>query len=307
MTNVETDARFFEIFMGSPDAVGTEEGGCLRNDTDNGSAWHAHQMLAHLNGGAPKGVYPVWEGLVGWGCVDWDDGDEQSLADAQTFHRVAHHMGVPAYIELSRSKGCHGWVFVDNWVDMQQMRKALLVLCAIAEVPDREVNPKQMELADGQLGNYVRLPYPGRRPTAEGRRCFLDPDNNWYPMGYREAMESVEMTPSRSLQRLADMYVNPKPVFTPKYTEGGDAESRLRGIARKMWEDGPLETKDRSAQLWRFARYIAEDGHHSSEEAEQLVAAADLRWWPQPKYMGRTDGVRRVQEAVRDAFTRADQ
>ena len=304
---METSEKFSSLFSGNVLAIGTEEGGCVHIDNSYQDWWQG-KILAHLAGYEPVGVYPVMApGVVRWGCVDWDTGpgDWQYAVDTQKVIEVA--TGAVTWIEASRSKGFHLWWFLKDLVPMASMRKALLAACQISGAPTREINPKQMELAEGQLGNYVRLPYPGMdqgplRDGYHGRTVYL-PDKT--ALTYHEFVEEAWECRStcEQVDLMASYYVEPIRVI-PKYTPlQGDVYERLHGLARVMWSDGPLDFDDRSSKIYRFACLVAEAGRHTPEEVCSLVKEFDLKWFDPPKYANRDDGEQRIGELVERAFT----
>jgi len=304
---------FIELFQGNNAAVGTEEGGCYRLKMDMQASLQS-LVRGHLTGAnAPIGVYPMvpfptfdphevqTEGLlptitaewrVHWGCVDFDEGDEVSLVHARNVQAVLNEFGVSAWIERSRSKGFHLWVFADDWVPAVVMRKALLGACQVVDAPTKEINPKQVALKEGQLGNYVRLPYPdsmrpGYLAVGVPRRVVIHTTgaNDWamsLEMFVEQALES--RVSEETLVMVGDtLYVDkPKPqrraTRPPSAPMLGDPQMRLGGLAFTIWKDGPLDGAGRGHTLYRLACLIYEDGQHTAEEAEELLLDADERW-----------------------------
>lgn len=307
----EYDNMFTSLFYGNCTAVGTEEGGCERigHPSSSPTKWWMDKVQMHLQYGGPHaiGVYPIVNNHVKWACIDWDEGDEISWGHARNVQQALDEFGVPMYIERSRSKGYHGWVFFTEWVPIEPVRKALIVACQIVDAPHREVNPKQFKLADGQLGNYVRLPYPGRRLRPDGRRNIITS----LPLNYEAAVRAmwagrieVEM-----LQPLVDMWVDPDPpVFAPRFIAdtNTDMHSRMDGFSYTVWRDGPRPGDDRSEQLWKLAKSIADHGKHTQSEAVQLLIEADTRWGAMhpkgPKFVGRPDGATQITNIVNKAW-----
>lgn len=326
--------QFLSLFDGAREAVGLEEGGCLR--LPDPIDWELH-VEAHLEGGGPIGVYPMttmidddwttlgatdgpWRWVVKWGCVDFDEGDEESWIHASNLYHVLDQFGIKAWIERSRSKGYHVWVFLDDWLDPDTVRRSLLAACQIVSAPSKEVNPKQTSLKAGQLGNYVRLPYPGalakgavRRaldvidPERDRRRVMLGLDGLPYTLNWFVDVALNTLTTEKQLLRLADYYIAPS-YSTPENRDWsklqGSAVDRLTGKARIIWEQGPLEnpgspTNFRGQTLWKLARQIVEDGKHSPEETLELLTDADRRWG---KFWERHDGEDRLRALVEKAF-----
>lgn len=299
---------FTDLFQGNRRAVGTEQGKChwLLAEEDWDLFLEAHLRAKRLIGdehlGEPIGVYPMhhrqkmyadwWE--VHWGCIDFDTGEDESWAHAQNLRRVLEAFDIYSWVERSRSKGFHVWVFLDDWVSAEVVRHALLAACQIVDAPTKEINPKQTALVEGQVGNYVRLPYPGHlgdngRNVSVTHRVMLDPDKKWFSLPqFVERALHYRVAPVL-LDPLEKLYLEPvRPIPRRDWTVPleGEAVDRLRGKTRTIWENGPLEGSDRSDTLWKLARYLHEDGRHTRAEALELLRDADSRWG---KFAGRAD------------------
>lgn len=305
MTDVTPDEAFRFLFMGSQDAIGTEEGGCVRLGDDMTSRLYDEAFTLHLEGDNPMGTYPLfltpdgWRVL--WGCVDFDEGDFDSWIHAQNLRNILDRMGIRAWVERSRSKGYHVWVFAAAIVSPETMRHALYHACELVKAPTKEVNPKQTSLGEGELGNYVRLPYPGREDV-DGRRCFVDMDGD--PIEFSEAMIKAwrDRTDRETLENLAGRYTPPPPPerTAPKSTDDGRAYDRLTPYIRKIVEEGPIDG-DRSSCLYKIAQLIAEEGNHTSDECYHILKKADEQWG---KYSKRRDGEMRLMEIVEKTWSK---
>jgi hypothetical protein len=125
----------------------------------------------HLLGKLEIGTYPIdTRGLARWGCIDVD---ENSLDKALNVAAAYQSYNIVTWLERSRSKGYHIWVFTYP-MPAAILRKAGLVAIHMAGLPAKtEVNPKQFGLwhmpkpKDAPssfkygIGNTVRLPYSG--------------------------------------------------------------------------------------------------------------------------------------------------
>ena len=136
--------NYIKLFRGRGDVYGTDSGGCAKLPLNRGT------FERHLNGSERIGVYPIvpinGQASVVWGCSDFDLGLEQSLHQARQLHDALKAGGVTSWIECSRSKGYHVWVFATEPVSAEIMRNMLLAAHQVAEVPATEVNPKQTTL-----------------------------------------------------------------------------------------------------------------------------------------------------------------
>jgi len=291
--------KFVEVFQGEGSAYGTEEGGCIRKPV----TWDV--IYDHLYGSAPIGVYPMHDNQVKWGCVDYDEGDETSFEKGRRLGEALSAIGVPAFMEKSRSKGWHVWVFAASAVPASVMRRALLVACKVANAESKEINPKAETLPPGSLGNYVRLPYPNGYDaevslavepdlTTWGRRCiWRDFGIDWMPIDLPSFLDTVVWASPSQLQYAANLYREPARSAssgTGEFPAGNDeelSEAQIRalpGLAFTIWKDGPLPDSDRSSTLLRFAALLRQHGF-LPVEARQYVASADRRWG---KYLNRT-------------------
>lgn len=298
--------QYIRLFVGQNYAHGTEHGGCARTPPD---------FAGHLNGTSePIGTYPmvVWHDgnwRVGYGVVDLDvrrpnkraydyDTEHDAHTAALNLQRTLQHMDIRAWIEVTRSHGRHVWVFAEHAVVAAAMRRTLLVACDVAGVSSREVNPKQETLANGQLGNYVRLPYPGQDQRS---RYIIDHDrrltcDEFVPRAY------AARTPEETFERWAARWTPPAPpaprrTFEPYRGTLDSSLARLDKPGRKVFTDGPADG-DRSDALAYIAHRAYLSGLTSSETFALLDDAA-ARWG---KFDGRRDRTERLQRIVEKGF-----
>lgn len=267
----------------------------------------------HLVDGPPIGIYPMWpydgDWLCRWGCVDFDEGYEASWPHAVALHRMLRALGLHPWVEKSRSKGYHVWVFAVEDVPARTMRRALLTACQAAQVPTKEVNPKSegFEQTDA-LGNFVRLPYPKQRGitkqqvyrSAHVEGAAIDPFNSVEEFVH-SAWECRDA--ASQLELVARAYQPPKRsivVFDEPDEEAAHLAKKLGGLAYTIWRDGPLDTSDRSSVLFRFACKLAEDGTVDAGEALVLLRDFDDRFTR--KFHDRPDGDRRYESMIETAY-----
>lgn len=302
--------RFEALFAGNNSAHGTETGGCVRTRP---------YFAAHLTNGEPIGIYPMVNDRVKWGCIDIDittdskpGGDvateEEAHAQACNIQTALRLEGIASWIEVTRSRGRHVWVFADEWVPAATMRRALIVACRLAGASEREVNPKQETLAEGQLGNYVRLPYVGRdvpqsiEPGIRYKRVMVNADGDKYSV--RDFLDRAErsLVSVQDLTNLAALYREPpKPAHIVSATApevDRELTKRLGGLAWTIFCNGPIEGRDRSSTLMRLAHLCRED-KLTPDEALAIVFDADSRWG---KFYDRADGEQRMTSMVERAY-----
>jgi len=316
----DADAAFIRLFEGNEEAYGADEGGCVRADPP----WEAH-----LAGDTPMGVYPVkvydetspgplaHAFVCRWGCVDLDvksekkpSGDyatekEASVA-AWNLVKVLAALDIAGFVERTRSKGRHVWVFAEQWVPAADMRRALLVACGIAEVTVREVNPKQERLDEGQLGNYVRLPYPGVAINHDADRQVMVRPGLHVPYDYETFVADAEASQvSLDTLRSVSRYYEPtqkaesRDTYEPYTGDLLKLARKLGGRGYVVFKNGPV-TGDRSAALQYVAHYAFE-GDLTYDQAFTLVEDLDQRLG---KYVGRSDRDRRLHDIVGRAYGR---
>jgi hypothetical protein len=301
-------AQFADLFEGRKDAYGTEEGGCWRPELLDSHGQYHMIIDGHLSGNTPIGVYPLrlhedrtaW---VKWGCVDFDEGDEESWVHAVNVVNVLSQTDITGWIERSRSKGYHVWVFAEGWVPATLMREALLAACQIVDAPTKEVNPKQTELSGDGVGNYVRLPYPGGDDGGGTRRkvIMLTFDNVKVAHSLATFVSGALATrcTAEALQRVAKLYTPPAPTrpdYIPDHIPKGGLHRRMTGLAYRIYTDGPYEANgDRSGALWRLAQTLVRDGNHTYDEMLTLLTEADSRWG---KFHERPNGAELLQRTL---------
>lgn len=300
----QTEA-FANLFLGSLVAVGSEQGGCVYLPDDANYFDFQELCHQHLWGDTPIGVYPQYlygdETLCHWGCVDFDDGDTDSKIHASNLQSVLHELSITGWHEISRSKGSHCWVFADTAVPAATMRQALMAACQIVDAPTREVNPKQAVLTEGQVGNYVRLPYPNNWRDTNRRCMVMESGNPWPFLAFVRTAAETRATLD-DLEAAASLYkppaapaVAPRPVLAATSYGSDDTP----GIIHHMLTHGPFEAEqDRSAWLWKFCRRMAEKGVPSTT-ARSLLDEADRRWG---KFHQRKDGSRHLDGMLAKAY-----
>jgi hypothetical protein len=268
---------FVTLFRGRGDCYGSWEGGCVREPLTFES------FANHLERGPHIGVYPCvtasGKTLCVWGCSDIDY-DEPAhawiLADALS------HVGVTAWVEKT-ARGYHVWVFATELTPASDMRRMFLAAHKVVDLPPKEVNPKQETLERGQVGNYVRLPYPN---IGSGKRVMVNRDGS--PISFDDFIASAigsRINPER-VGEIAKLYKAPTVEARDYGQPSADLASTVRSLSvagRAIYRDGPLEGRDRSTTLVRLA-YECKQANIHPADALRILEDADLRWG---KYMAR--------------------
>jgi hypothetical protein len=196
-------AIFRECFTGLVEVYGTY-------DPQTGSVRQVKQpvtdkvIIRHIEGKQPYGVYLLVQDRTRALAVDFDEGD---LTPPMEFLATAKNYGIATYIESSKSKGFHVWMFFEG--DGVLAEKARLVTqCILEEIgkPDTEIFPKQNRLeADTQYGNFINAPLFGAL-VPKGRTVFLDETNPLRAYSDQwELLENVERIPESYLDEIIDI------------------------------------------------------------------------------------------------------
>jgi hypothetical protein len=294
--------KFASVFAGRTDAYGDDAGFCVHEEVTFVNYW------AHLWDAGPIGIYNVADGnVVRWGAIDIDYDDIQ---EAWNVHDLLKSVGVNSWVERSRSKGYHVWTFVDDWIPAATMRRALLVVRDFLKIKAREVYPKQEELTpDKPLGNWLRLPYPGALTDIyswqHGRRVMMERENFIVGLPLQEFLSHADLyADPLKLEALAARWHEPRRVATTQFSVDDQWGAKARIALHRLnvpllWhivKHGPSEGQDRSSTLMRIANMAMKHGA-TMPECGAIVAHADTQPWCQ-KYVGRADGVDRIEEIV---------
>jgi hypothetical protein len=294
--NDELALAFADLFRGRLDAYGTDEGGC---DKQTHGTWDEYLLRtrSHLYGAVPIGVYPLLDdGTVHWGCVDFDEGEDASFDHARNLANALSSFDMLGHIERSRSKGYHVWCFWPHPQDALTVRRALLAACQIVDAPTKEINPKQTVVADGQVGNYVRLPYPNGWAQ---RQCMVT--HSGEPMGLGCWLDGFLHSFTDRLDELAALYVppaKPKPAVVRDETlDVDEILARMSAKSKRMIMDPVAgDDMDRSRQLFIIGRRLADEQMLTRSEIEAVLRYADRRFGG--KYSDRHDADLRFAEIV---------
>jgi len=267
---------FITLFRGRGDCYGSWDGGCVREPLS------VDTFRQHLEGNTFVGVYPAFnynnETWCIWGCSDIDYDNPEH---AWLLHDAFEAAGVTSWVEKTR-RGYHIWVFATDLVPAVNMRRMFLAAHQVADLPAKEVNPKQETLAQGQVGNYVRLPYPN---NGKPERIMVNRDGEWlWLVDFLDDALNTRVEPS-TIERLASFYKPPVVNYTvgaPSH-DMAEAARMLTPLGRAIFRDGPIEGRDRSTTLTHLAHECRKANLHP-KDAMSLLEDADIRWG---KYMMR--------------------
>jgi len=261
-------------------------------------------ILAHLRGKQSYGVYLLTGDKTGALAVDFD---ENELCLPISFVAGARKYGMPAYVERSKSKGYHVWIFFEKGGVLA--RKARLVAHKILVDmgrPGTEVFPKQDRLANGVLyGNFIHAPLFGAL-VPEGRTVFVDPAEPTKPYPDQwELLARVQRVPelrldaiikSCNLTKRAPTATGPK---SNNHAESDHSTSPfgLPSCARRMLADGVNSFQ--RVSCFRLAVHLKRNGMPYD------LALITLKAWAQknqPQDGKRTITEREIEYQTKCAF-----
>ena len=314
---------FASLFQGGYMAKSHTDGGFFPMERPDGTHYEATGEVFHraveahlLTNGEGVGVYPLIavEGLPGapaacvggGGCVGWGEGMQESYVHAKNVHQVLRQLGVTGWVERSRSKGFHLWVFFTEPMMARVVREGLIGACDIVDAPTKEVNPKQVTLVGKKVGNGVRLPYHADREPGQNEVVNPLASYSQIPPHSFVAQALENRTDPAAWGAVHDLYKQnePAPVKRTSYSYTG---RRLTGMAEAIRRNGPQRTPDkphgdRSTTLFSLACHMIRQGYRDGDIFTELKEA-DEDWGG--KFAKRPDGDERLQNVLEAAHKEA--
>lgn len=199
-------------------------------------------LLNHLTGRQPYGVYLLVGDKTRAVVADFDHDD---LDPPMRFVEAARQYGLHAYIERSKAKGYHLWLFlVETGVPAVKARRIVRHILAEIGQPHTEVFPKHDVLDTSRsFGNFINAPLWGRLVPG-GRTVFMDPSNptkpnsnQWELLGKVQPVTEVKLDEIIELNDLGR--AERVPVMAP--THGSQRASDTFGLppcAQRMLVEG---------------------------------------------------------------------
>jgi hypothetical protein len=219
-------------------------------------------FLAHLQGRKPYGVYLLVGDRTGAVVADFDDED---LTPPMEFVKAAGQYGIHAYIERSKSKGYHAWIFLDE-AGVSASKARLVVRRILDEIgkPHTEVFPKQDRL-DGRTsyGNFINAPLFGAH-VLKGRTVFVDPADPTKPFPNQwDFLETTQRVTESTLDDIIELNQLAQEVTIQKHDECSTLTRAalsfgLPPCARRMLSEGV--TTDQRVACFRLAVHLRKAG-----------------------------------------------
>ena len=313
VTMDEVSHHFAVLFRGGKVAIDNpDEGGFRPWQTDSGGFMSADDkdfivtVDDHLHRGPSIGVYPLFsleqDFWVYWGCVDWDTGFGESYVHACNTQEVLRQLGVAAWVERSRSKGYHLWVFYTEAQRAVDVRHGLVAACDLVDAPTTEVNPKQVELSQRGWGNGVRLPY-GYLRNPGGFNEIVYAGGEPMPLAAFTTDAMSARTTEEQWKAVSALWKAPE---RPRRVIAGPTPTTdsLEGLAAFIRRLGPepsphKPTGDRSVALWKLACAMTRQGYTRTTMLREL-SNADIEWGR--KFANREDGEEQLGQLLDSAY-----
>ena len=160
-------------------------------------------IRAHLTGKQSYGVYLLTGSKTRALAVDFDENDLSVPIDF-IVHAKDHNLS--AYIERSKSKGYHVWIFFEpRGVTASKTRLVVQKILADMGKTGTEIFPKQDTLDNGiTYGNFINAPLFGSL-VKKGRTVFVDPDDpvKVYPNQW-ELLQNIQRVPELVLDAIIE-------------------------------------------------------------------------------------------------------
>jgi hypothetical protein len=194
---------FLNLFQGLRNVYGTYS-------VTTGKHWQIKQPVTkdtifnHLIGKQPYGFYPLFGKRTSVGVVDFDSLDPQPPIQ---FVKRAKHYGVDAYLERSKSKGFHVWLFFSReGITAKKVRLVIRYILDEIQSPKTEIFPKQEFLNENSsFGNFINAPLFGSL-VPEGKTVFIRPELTLNPYPDQWAFqESINRTNEEILDSIIDI------------------------------------------------------------------------------------------------------
>ncbi len=261
-------------------------------------------ILHHLQGRQSYGVYLLVGDQTRAVAADFDDEDTFPPLE---FVRQAGQYGIKAYVERSKCKGWHAWIFTEL-PGVPAVKARLLVKAILDDIgkPSTEIFPKQDRLnGSTSYGNFINAPLFGCL-VPKDRTVFVNPDDGFrsYPDQW-DFLESIQRVPEavfdeiieiNSLASSGNGSTDSKPAPVPRdahFTFG------LPPCAQAMLTEGVVEHQ--RVACFRLALHLKKAGF------PQDIALVALQAWAEKNRPKNDKGIitdAEILEQTRCAYTK---
>lgn len=227
------------IFRGLETAYGSY-------DINSGKYYHCKEKVNdkviynHLKGLKPYGIYPLVGPITYFGVVDFDT---QNPEGPINFVGAAKHYELPTYLEKSKSKGYHVWMFFEkDGILAKKVRAIIRFILDEIDCKDVEIFPKQNSItSDTQYGNFINAPLNGKL-VKTGKTVFVEPNITLKPFPNQwELLESIKFISEKEVSQFIEINeIKDEPIEVISSNIKGDKgkSSTLPICIRKILEQG---------------------------------------------------------------------
>ena len=230
---------FRSLFTGLENVYGTYD--CQSGKVRQVKEPVTEKVIAnHLTGKQSYGIYLLVNDRTKAITADFDT---HELRIPAQFIKTAQEYGIPAYIERSKSKGYHVWIFFEgNGILAVNARLIVNHILAGIGQPNIEVFPKRDSLDNKvSYGNFINAPLFGIS-VADGRTVFVDPVDGYKPyLSQWDFLAGVEKVNQDKLDSIiANLNLISTPETTPKEPADSDNKtySSLPHCTRRILAEG---------------------------------------------------------------------
>jgi len=228
-------------------------------------------FLDHLQGRAPYGVYLLIGDQTRAVVADFDADDP---SPPLAFLNRAREMQIEAYLERSKRKGWHAWVFLAlPGVTAAKARTVMRHILGEIRAIKTEIFPKQDRLdCRNRFGNFINAPLFGAL-VPQGRTVFVNPTTlDPYPDPW-ELLAGVQRVSEPQLERIIGQ-CKIGPPSSRLASPGNAGAFRTFGLApcaQRMLSEGV--TANQRVACFRLAVHLKKAGVPSD------IARASLQAW----------------------------
>lgn len=227
----ELAVEFNRIFAGHEEAYGEYKITDTSGPKAKGKANTVRQPVtldlweSHLKGENSIGIIPInTSNNCVWGCVDVDEYEGLDL------DKWSLLLPEPLVLCRSKSGGAHVFLFMSQPTTAKLMRKKLQLVARAIGHPNAEIFPKQETIKEGDVGNWLNMPYFNHESTT--RYCV----KGGVELSAKEFVEHVSEYAINVQQLVA---FNPQSIIEPEVdTEFNDAPPCLQELVKKGFPTG---------------------------------------------------------------------
>jgi len=232
-------------------------------------------LAAHLAGEYRVGTYLIIGGKRTPFLVFDVDADSRRIV--RKIAKRLRKTHVRAYVERSKSKGYHIWIFFDKPVRAAQARAFAKFVLRGLENEKIEIFPKQDQVTEDSLGNCIWLPLFGL-DIERKRTVFLDHDMKPVRKQWR-FLRHIERAPKKRIQQICKELPPPSIKAFPRLPKfEGKSGLNLPTCAQTILFQGVADGH-RNVALFTLAKHLRNTGIER-DRVQNLVSGANEQCQP---------------------------